>query len=579
MQNPHIIGIIIILSIIKVKVYTIYVIIVAKDFAMKIKNVNTMNFTSNQKVLQSNKELAFGNNNGEEIALPTSSYGEAQVSLSGIDLIKESDSLSDDAIYRRQLLSGLGKNPEDYHKLRSIVGPDEIKTIMQNFNDNEDFYSVGVNDSNIANKTIRANLHMHTTASDGFMPVQEILDKAAAYADSVAEAHPEFSKAPFTIGITDHDTTESCSQAIDIISANPEKYKNLRVILGIEMTSFNDIATDIVNYPTNAHTLIYGINPNEEVFKKFIAKTKAKKEKVASKMIARANKLYKQTFDEKQNPFSLLEAQMLFDPLDKNILGTYNYAKSYVLTKAFLEQIILKNPDIANKLKANNIPADSSKILRMIHRHFFEIDKTASPRTPEELISKTLSKRIGMEEEDITNVIKGALKTRDLSVFYENMLTALGEIRNDNPLGLLTNGYNKQKIQELSENMDSALEEYKRTLHPKMNYMPTWENLSEALRNQPNAIIGIAHPLDTVRKITDNKQQKIFLLDLYKTFKEKFGEKATFSEAYYQSYKGNLKELSLASDIKKLLSDLSRIFRLFKTGSADTHGFNIFKRI
>lgn len=546
---------------------------------MKIKSLNTINLTPNQKTPQNIKDIAFESNNVEdEITLPTSAYGEAQITISGVDLIKASDNLSNDEIYRRQLLADLGKNPDDYHKLRSIAGPDEIRAIMQSFNDNEDFYSVGVHDSNIANKTIRANLHMHTTASDGFMSVQEILDKAAAYADSVAESHPEFSKTPFTIGITDHDTTESCSQAIEIISANPEKYKNLRVILGVEMTSFNNIATDIVSYPSNNHTLIYGINPNEEVFKKFIAKTKAKKEKVASKMFAHANKLYKEIFNEKQNEFSLLEAQMLFDPLDKNILGTYNYAKSYIFAKAFLEQIILKNPDITRRLEANNVPADSSKILRMIHRYFFKIDKTASPRTPEELISKTLSKQLGIKEEEIANIIKRELKTRDLSSFYENMLSSLGEIHENNLQGLLNSGYNKTKIQELSENMDSELEKYKRTLHPKTNYMPTWENLNDALRNQPDAIVGIAHPLDTIRKITDAKHQKIFLLDLYKTFKEKFGEKALFSEVYYQSYKGNLKELSLASDIKKILNDLSRVFRLFKTGSADTHGFNIFKR-
>ncbi len=139
-----------------------------------------------------------------------------------------------DVAYRKQLLENAGLDPKDYYKLRSIIGIQELKSIMREFSEHEEFYSAGINDENVKNATVRANMHIHTRASDGFFSTQELLDMAAEYANKAVQ-NPGSRKTPFVIGITDHDTADSAKEAIQIISKNPEKYKNLRVILELNL--------------------------------------------------------------------------------------------------------------------------------------------------------------------------------------------------------------------------------------------------------------------------------------------------------------------------------------------------------
>lgn len=479
----------------------------------------------------------------KEIYSP-SFLGQSKVLIDQIESLKnELLAFPKDIEYRKNLMLHAGKNFEDYYKIRSIIGSDEIKSIMKEFNESEDFYSVGKNDINIKKGIIRANLHIHTKASDGKLSIQELLDKAAEYADMVAKKGTK--KSPFTIAITDHDTTESAKEAINIISENPLKYKNLRVILGAEITTYNDIAVNIAKEPTNTHILVYGIDPNEALFSNFIETTKQEKGKIAEKIINTANSVYKGFYEKTNNFFSIQEVKNYFNPVKKNILGIYNYVERYLETKLVLSEIILKKSGITKKLKQKGLPQDVDGLLEEIKVFYHPIDGNNKPRTAIKSIPDFLFEKLEIPREKTRTIIEEGLKEEQISIFWE----------------------------KLRENID----QYKRSFNPKYNYMPTIESLYEVVFTQPDSIIGLAHPIETASKVKLEYQQT-FLTELYTKFKDVCQDRACFSEIYYQSYSKDLQIIQKMPKIKSLLNKLSSSFELFKTGSADTHRTNIFKR-
>lgn len=514
---------------------------------MSIKPINSIDIKLKAltKPQKAEAVVTFGNNNETDLN-NTSSFGESKVYSDKINALKqEINEFKGDIDYRKNLMLNASKDPDEYYKLRSIIGLDEIKSVMKDFNDNENFYSVGENDINIKNKNIRANLHIHTQASDGFLTTRKLLDDAVSYANEVAKNH-EFKKEPFIIAITDHDTTESTKEAIDIISKDPIKYRNLRVILGVEITTYNNIATNIVHYPTNTHVLVYGIDPNEKSFNTFIESTKKYKNKISLKIIKEANKVYQKTFKTKDEIYSLEEAKDFFAPLKKDILGIYNYMNKYLETKITLKEVILKNPMLIKKMEWKNLSLNADSLMSEIKSFYYEIDKNNKPRSAAEFISTYLSQKLEISPEEISNIVK--------------------------------KGFNSTIMEKFNLDLNNGLEKYKRTINPKSDYMPTLESLYKATKKQNRTIIGLAHPLETVEKIKDSTKINEFIKELYKEFKSACKEKACFSEFYYQSYNEKLKNINNI-EIKNLLNTISNNLNLFKTGSADSHGTNIFKRL
>lgn len=449
-----------------------------------------------------------------------------------------------DIEYRKNLMINAGKNPEEAYKIRSIIGLDEIKSIMAGFNEHEEAYVVGEADKNIKNKTMRANLHIHTLASDGIAPVKERLDQAASYADEVAK-NPEFKKEPFTIAITDHDTTDGLKEAIEIISSDPIKYRNLRVILGVEMTTYNNIATDILKEATNTHILVYGVDPNNKKFDTFINETKRKKQEIASKMIEQANQSYKSVFGT-EKLFSLEGAKNYYNPLKKGILGIHNYVSNYIYTKAILTQVVLKNPSLVKELKEHNLPLETDELMEELRKFYYTIDGNNKPRRVSIAISQFFAQKLGVEPEKMKEIIGNLPKS--------------------------------QQYIDFSDNLKADLEQYKRTLVPKYDYMPTIESVFDLVKEDENAMVGIAHPLSNVEKTKETAHRYAILTDLYNKFKQAGGDKAGFSEFYYQSYTGELKNFQNSEETKKLLANFSETLGMYKTGSLDSHGESVFRR-
>ena len=178
-----------------------------------------------------------------------------------------------DVDYKKEILLYLGYPMDNHLALRSIVGPQEFGYVINKFDNNPDAYSAGevtIENSdktvltNVMNKKYRANMHIHTLYSDGKMSVKELLDNSAKYANNIAnyfENNNIKDYEPFTIAITDHNTTEGAKEAVKIIYDNPEKYKNLRVVLGIELSASE---VDNSNKNRQVHILAQSINPFDD---------------------------------------------------------------------------------------------------------------------------------------------------------------------------------------------------------------------------------------------------------------------------------------------------------------------------
>lgn len=149
------------------------------------------------------------------------------------------------------------QNP-DYklENLRPLVGERELTKFIRQNDNNPDIYTP--NDFNIQNGIFRANLHMHTTNSDGQSTVQDFFDLAQNY----AEEHIKNNEYMY-IAITDHNTVLGAQEVIKVLQENPNKYTRIKVIAGIEInTIFHD--GQFAKEPIHIHLLTWCINPYDE---------------------------------------------------------------------------------------------------------------------------------------------------------------------------------------------------------------------------------------------------------------------------------------------------------------------------
>ena len=103
----------------------------------------------------------------------------------------------------------------------------------------------------------RADLHSHTNFSDGRGSVEHIMDQAAQYADKLFKKTGE----KFIFALTDHDTADSSKEALKLIANNPEKFKNVRFVVGSEVSYLMKSSDKTANPYETTELLIYGFNP------------------------------------------------------------------------------------------------------------------------------------------------------------------------------------------------------------------------------------------------------------------------------------------------------------------------------
>ncbi|MBQ9246102.1 PHP domain-containing protein [bacterium] len=176
--------------------------------------------------------------------------------------------LPKDVEYKKALLKSSGHNEYTLENMKSIIGEQELTYVLKKYDKHPEKFMTDINEKNdqkgVENLTYRAGLHSHTTFSDGSLTPEETLNQAAEYADKVKAKHP-FERYPMIIAITDHFNTQGCIEAIDVIQKNPEKYKNLKFVIGMETEAYVQMPSQ--KEEKQIHILAWCINPYEWPFK------------------------------------------------------------------------------------------------------------------------------------------------------------------------------------------------------------------------------------------------------------------------------------------------------------------------
>ena len=259
-----------------------------------------------------------------------------------------------DVEYRKELLKAIGIPENKWMSIRSIIGGQEYKSIVSEFADAPEAYTPGkslltdVQDgydlTGIFHRDFRISLHNHTIKSDGKMTVQELLDQAASYADEVAKVNKGkmtvlAEDSPFTIAITDHDTVDGCKEAVKIIAANPEKYKNLRVVFGTELSVENRVLGNNLTKPVPIHMVVNCINPFDKNLNDFLDTTKVARKDVAVKFFEEFRaELQNTQVKDVASRLSMDEAREFSATLEEGLNYPWYYLKEYVKTKITPEE-------------------------------------------------------------------------------------------------------------------------------------------------------------------------------------------------------------------------------------------------
>ncbi len=462
-----------------------------------------------------------------------------------------------DIDYRKSILKCLGLNSEEYHKLRPIIGAEELVSLVKDLEKNKMNYTPGKMEygqgekilfkdlSNVENHSYRANLHLHTRYSDGNLTVPEVLEQAVEYADRVAEKNP--SKSPFVLAITDHDTVNGCKEAVEIIGKNPWKYRNLRLVLGIEHTTIHK-NENLLHQPAQVHLLAYNINPFEKDFQDFLNFKLQKHQKNIINVLQNANNKFKNILEKNNFNYSFDEAKRVAPCFESSSQHNIGYMKDYLQFRLIYAHTVENNSPLKEFMKQNGVEVQSLDFVK--GRDYIPAGK----------LDYTNGQTYwGYYYEGLKKYITQAIKEKNPKVnekqLTEKFLDISSEVKNT--LGI---------IEAECPNLHSDL-------YVKAEEPYGFSETVSKTASLDHGVMGMAHPgVFFPTNCMKNKSDIPKLMEeLYGIFVEKGKDKAKFSEDYYQIR---------FQSMEKILDEIDKISSkhgFLKTGSLDTHGKSIFK--
>ena len=143
--------------------------------------------------------------------------------------------------------------------LRKLVGEEELTEFIKQNDNNPQIYDAS--DDGVETGKFRATLHNHTLNSDGIASVKDFLAEAQMYSEDY------LNNAPIYIAITDHNTTLGAKELIETLQKYPNRYKNVRVIAGMEIFSKMYDSPASAD-PVDIHVLVWCINPYDKFLNK-----------------------------------------------------------------------------------------------------------------------------------------------------------------------------------------------------------------------------------------------------------------------------------------------------------------------
>lgn len=191
----------------------------------------------------------------------------ATVIASGILVNNERYKISEpmpDLEYKKEIIRTSHNPFYRLENLRKLVGEEELTEFIKQNDKNPQIYDAS--DDGVETGKFRATLHNHTLNSDGVATVKDFLAEAQMYSEDY------LNNAPIYIAITDHNTTSGAKELIETLQKYPNRYKNVRVIAGMEIFSKmydSPASTD----PVDIHVLAWCINPYDKFLNKEFKKT------------------------------------------------------------------------------------------------------------------------------------------------------------------------------------------------------------------------------------------------------------------------------------------------------------------
>lgn len=151
-----------------------------------------------------------------------------------------------EVIDKAKELTDKTKEIADKTKEIIVTGSENVKKTVENLKI-DDYDS---------SKIFKANLHIHSTASDGKLTPIEILNQAVECAKKL----PDNEK--FIFSLTDHDSISGVREIANEIAKNPDKYSKLKFIPGIELSTKHH-NLNLSKKPVELDFLIYGFDVND----------------------------------------------------------------------------------------------------------------------------------------------------------------------------------------------------------------------------------------------------------------------------------------------------------------------------
>lgn len=413
----------------------------------------------------------------------------------------------EDKQYYEKLAQGIGLKKGEEYKLSSIVGGKQLKKLLSEYDPKH--FVIGENFEGLKNGTYRVNLHNHTNASDGKMTIQELLEQAKNIADYNFKIKGNDGKPPFLVGITDHGTLDNALEATRIIANNPEKYKNLKVVLGSEISVSYANKTDVVN-PLNFELIGYGLNPFDEKLNTMLSKLRATR-KLAKENIINLFKKNYANIDVSPEEANFFHPNLKTIRSNGVIYLTGDYLKFKTLLTKYSEKI---NQTI---IKDGDKKLDPNKLFKMFSADYYYKLDNGGERSMSKYLQNHGFKKI---------LMKKRILNESNQKIYDDIFTTIDA---KEELGLI-----KKLISEALPN-NSNFKDY--TITPKMLFDTTREGIGEGF-------FGIAHPglLNTgtqyTQSVKDSKNDwgREVVSRLFNSLKQDGKELFKASEINYQSY-------------------------------------------
>lgn len=456
---------------------------------------------------------------------------------------KTMEAFPDDFAYIKNLAKHMGIKEGEEYKLNSVMGKSQLQKLLDEFTPAD--FSIGKDFDGARNMTFRVNLHNHTTASDGKLTVEQFLEQARKYADRIAQNTQSDDKPPFTIAITDHDTLDGCRDALNILAADPEKYKNLKVVLGSEI-SVSNCDSEIVSRPLNFELVGYCQNPYDEKLVKILDNIQQTRQKNVEQFLEKITDKFPE-FNLNIDEAKEFHANLRTMRTNGVLYLAGDYARFKIALTEYVKRINEILPDDTEKLSTDKL------FKQFGENYYYRMDAFGERNIPEYF------QKHGLKD----YLIEKGLWTEENAQDFEQIF--------------------KTDLKDKEDFITQTVKESLPTLHDRKQYSINPEDIFEATTD---GFYGFAHPAiidfasDNIsparKKLCEEKMfapHENLVYEIFNSLKQIGKEKFYASEINYQSYPQNADKKWM--DFMKTIADNPNL-NLKYTGGIDAHKPSIF---